>query len=81
MWAEIRSEVRVDMWKHLGAWESGHHRMMSWRLGPGVIDTSSLILQMAKLREESCRHGTFSKVINETSGTDLTQPTPVFQLH
>ena len=49
-----KSQVRVDMWKRLGVREIGHCRMKcaGGPGGPGVTDSSGLILQMVKLRGE-----------------------------
>ena len=50
--AQSRGRGRADTWKHLGVGEIGLCRMKcsGGAGGPGVTESSGLILQMAKLR-------------------------------
>lgn len=61
----VRSWVKVDMWKYLGAWGIGHCRIQCPGMAQGLLGSGGLILQVVRLR-----HGRFSMRLNRASGVD-----------
>lgn len=61
----VRSWVKVDMWKYLGAWGIGHCRIQCPGMAQGLLGSGGLILQVVRLR-----HVRFSIRLNRASGVD-----------